>query len=105
MCSTIAAATMSRSVSVTGRSFFPTFQPSANRTSLRNSSVTVGAQGMGIRDQQMANNLSASERQAAIETIKARQQARDAHLPGSKEYNVLHEEYTKAVDAYHNVGK
>ncbi|MGZ3358981.1 MAG: hypothetical protein ACXU84_06585 [Xanthobacteraceae bacterium] len=53
----------------------------------------------------MANNLSASERQAAIETIKARQEARDAHLPGSKDYNVLHEEYTKAVDAYHNLGK
>jgi hypothetical protein len=53
----------------------------------------------------MANDPSASERQAAIETIKVRQGARDAHLPGSKEYNALHEEYLKAVDAYHNLGK
>jgi hypothetical protein len=47
MCSTIAAAIMSRSVSVSGRSFFPTFHPSAKRTSLRNSSVMVGAQDIG----------------------------------------------------------
>jgi hypothetical protein len=60
---------------------------------------------VGNGDQQMANNLSASERRAAIETIKARQEARDAHLPGSEEYKVLHEEYAKAVDAYHNLGK
>jgi len=33
---------MSRSVSVSGRNFFPTFQPSANRTSRRSSSATVG---------------------------------------------------------------
>jgi hypothetical protein len=39
---------MSRSTSVIGCNFFPTFQPSANLTSLRNSSVTVGAQGVAI---------------------------------------------------------
>lgn len=58
-----------------------------------------------IGDQQMANNPSASERQAAIQTMKAWQEARDTHLPGSKEYNVLHEEYKKALTAYHNLGK
>jgi hypothetical protein len=53
----------------------------------------------------MANNPSASERQAAIQTMKAWQEARDTHLPGSKECNVLHEEHKKALAAYQNLGK
>jgi hypothetical protein len=147
MCSTIAAATMSRSTSVRGRSFFPTFQPSANHTSLRNSSATVGAQSMWSLEnkegtyvkggknradrpllaghvscieftrsgsnigyatdgeQEMATSPSAAERQAAIESMKAWQEARDTHVPGSKEYSTLHEEYLKALAVYHNHGK
>jgi hypothetical protein len=53
----------------------------------------------------MANHPSAAERQAAIQTMKAWQEARDTHLPGSKEYSTLHEEYLKALAGYHDLGK
>jgi hypothetical protein len=52
----------------------------------------------------MANDPSAAERQAAIQTMKVWQEARDTHLPGSKEHNTLHEEYLKALAVYHNLG-
>ena len=56
-------------------------------------------------EQQMATSPSAAERQAAIESMKAWQEARDTHVPGSKEYSTLHEEYLKALAMYHNLGK
>jgi hypothetical protein len=51
----------------------------------------------------MANTTN--ERQAAIETMIALREARDANKPGSKEYQLLDEEYRKAEAAFNNLGK
>jgi hypothetical protein len=51
------------------------------------------------------DNAIGSERQAALETMKAWREARNAHMPGSKAYRTLDEEYRKAEAAYQNLGR
>ncbi|WP_019196467.1 hypothetical protein [Afipia birgiae] len=46
-----------------------------------------------------------NERQAAIATMVALREARDATKAGSKEYRSLDEEYRKAEVAFNNLGK
>jgi hypothetical protein len=45
------------------------------------------------------------EKRIAWETMQAFRQARDTHLPGSKDFKSLDEEYKKAEAEYHNAGK
>ncbi|MGA6937652.1 MAG: hypothetical protein WA781_09865 [Pseudolabrys sp.] len=47
----------------------------------------------------------ASERQAAIETVIAWRQARDACKPGSKEYEEHDRKYREAEAVLRNLGK
>jgi hypothetical protein len=45
------------------------------------------------------------DRQAAIETMIAWREARDASKPGSKEYQELDQKYREAERAFYNLGK
>ena len=45
------------------------------------------------------------KRQAAIETMIAWREARDASKPGSKEYEEFDRKYREAEAAFHNLGK
>jgi hypothetical protein len=79
---------MSRSTSVIGCNFFPTFQPSANLTSLRNSSVTVGAQGVAIGERNGTERKRASVFSSTMEPgARMIEGRRSGHLCSGRKNN------------------